>query len=134
MTDTTKQIDLDKRTSQDKEDYQDTVHYDVYEVFVQRDILAHHVHVGSVVAPSPELALQVARESFLRREQAVNIWVALQNNIHATSYTDADALVNQSLDKSYREVAGYSENAQKWKRFKEKSITIDDLVNDVKTK
>ena len=108
------------------------VHYDVYEVFVQREILAHHVHVGSVVAPSPELALQVARENFLRREKAVNIWVVLQQNIHHTSYEDADALANQVLDKSYREVSGYSENAQKWKRFKERAITVEDLVNDMK--
>jgi ring-1,2-phenylacetyl-CoA epoxidase subunit PaaB len=107
-------------------------HYDVYEVFIQKDILTHHVHVGSVVAPSPELALQVARENFLRRDTAVNIWVVLQQNIHGTSYEDKDALANQVLDKSYREVSGYSENAQKWKRFKERAITIDDVVNDMK--
>ncbi|WP_083486010.1 phenylacetic acid degradation protein [Alicyclobacillus ferrooxydans] len=109
------------------------VHYDVYEVFVQREILAHHVHVGSVVAPSPELALQVARENFLRRERGVNIWVVLQQSIHQTSYEDTDLLANQVLDKSYREVSGYSENAQKWKQFKERAITVEDLVNDIKS-
>ncbi len=115
-----------------EETMQSEVHYDVYEVFVQKDILTHHVHVGSVVAPSPDLALQVARENFLRRDTAVNIWVVLQQNVHRTSYEDEDALANQVLDKSYREVSGYSDNAQKWKRFKERAITIDDLVNDLK--
>ncbi|PWI57120.1 phenylacetic acid degradation protein [Sulfoacidibacillus thermotolerans] len=107
-------------------------HYEVYEVFVQRDALSHHVHVGSVVAPSAELALQVARENFLRREKAVNIWVVKQENVHATSYEDQDFFANQVLSKSYREVSGYAENARKWKAFKQVAITVDDLVNDIK--
>ena len=111
----------------------ESTHYDVYEVFVQSDILAHHVHVGSVVAPSPALALQVARENFLRRERAVNIWVVQQQHVHSTSYEDPDVLANQEVDKSYRNVSGYSENAKKWKAFKENAITIDDLVNDIRT-
>jgi ring-1,2-phenylacetyl-CoA epoxidase subunit PaaB len=49
--------------------------YHPYEVFVQYDHLAHHQHVGSVLAASPDIALQLARENFLRRDKAVNIWV-----------------------------------------------------------
>jgi len=109
------------------------VHYDVYEVFIQRDSLVQHQHVGSLVAPSPDLALQLARENFLRRDVAVSIWVVKQDHIHATATEDADILANQVLDKSYRNVSGYSDNAKKWKGFKERAITIDDLVNDMKS-
>ncbi len=109
-----------------------SAHYEVYEVFIQRDDLSHHVHVGSVVAPSAKLAHQVARENFLRREKAVNIWVVKQEHVHATSYEDQDFFANQMLNKNYREVSGYAENAKKWKTFKQVAITVDDLVNDIK--
>ncbi|QQE76872.1 1,2-phenylacetyl-CoA epoxidase subunit PaaB [Alicyclobacillus sp. SO9] len=112
---------------------QDSVHYDAYEVFIQRHVLAHHEHIGSLVAPSPDMALQVARENFLRRDEAVSIWVVRQDDVHASASEDRDILANKVLDKSYREVAGYSENAQKWKSFKQRAITVDDLVDDMKT-
>jgi ring-1,2-phenylacetyl-CoA epoxidase subunit PaaB len=105
--------------------------YDVFEVFVQYKPLEHHVHVGSVVAPSPLLALQVARENFLRRDTAYNIWVVKQTDIYATSYEDQDFFANHELNKSYRNVAGYSENAHKWKTFKGgRAMSLDELVSD----
>lgn len=106
-------------------------HYPVFEVFVQKDSLSHHIHCGSVVAPTPDMALQTARESFLRRESAVNIWVVRQEDIAASPTGNSDFLANRTTDKTYREVSGYSDNARKWKRFKESSITIQDLIHDV---
>lgn len=106
-------------------------YYEVFEVFIQGNTLANHIHVGSVVAPSPELALQVARESFLRRESAISIWVVKQAHIHHTSYEEKDFFLNKELDKSYRDVAGYADNARRWKRFKEQAMTIEDVVRDM---
>lgn len=106
-------------------------HYEPYEVFMQRDSLAHHVHVGSVIAPTAELALHVARESFLRRDTAISLWVVKQTEVHQTSYEDKDFFANQEIGKSYREVSGYADNAKRWKRFKEQAMTIDDIVHDV---
>ncbi|RIV20162.1 phenylacetic acid degradation protein [Alicyclobacillaceae bacterium I2511] len=107
-------------------------HYDVYEVFIQRDFLGYHTHIGSVVAASPELAQLVARENFLRRDAAISIWVVHQTDIHETSYEDTDFFINRATDKSYRDVSGYVDNAKKWKAFKERAITIEDLVHDAK--
>lgn len=115
-----------------KENDPGSQHYDVYEVFVQRDPLGYHTHIGSVVAASSEMAQMVARENFLRRDTAISIWVVRQTNIHETSYEDTDFFVNRATDKSYRDVAGYVDNAKKWKAFKERAITIDDLVRDAK--
>ncbi len=110
----------------------DTKNYDVFEVFVQYHPLDFHVHVGSVVAPSPELGLQVARENFLRREKAINIWVVRQNDVHASSYADEGFYTNQEFDRKYRNVSGYTSNAPKWKAFKEKALTIEEVVEDVR--
>lgn len=105
--------------------------YDVFEVFVQYKPLDHHIHVGSVVAPSNLLALQVARENFLRRDAAYHIWVVKQEHLYGSSYEDHDFFANQELDKSYRNVAGYSDNAHIWKRFKGgRTMSLDELVSD----
>jgi ring-1,2-phenylacetyl-CoA epoxidase subunit PaaB len=104
--------------------------YDPYEVFVQYDHLEHHQHVGSVLAASPDIALQLARENFLRRDKAVNIWVVKKSCIHATSYDEPEFFADE-LDKDYRRVDGYSDNARRWKAFKQKALYIEDIVRDL---
>lgn len=102
------------------------VEYEIYEVFVQKTQADHHVHVGSLVAPSPDVAIQTARENFLRREKAVNIWVVPRQQVTATSYEPE--FFAREMDRKYREVAGYTENGRLWRMFKEKAITLDEMV------
>jgi ring-1,2-phenylacetyl-CoA epoxidase subunit PaaB len=104
--------------------------YEAYEVFIQKTYTDHHVHVGSLIAPSPEVALQTARENFLRRDKAVNIWVVPQSQIISTPY--GDDFFSREMDRRYREVSGYTENGRLWRMFKEKAITIEEIVQYVK--
>jgi ring-1,2-phenylacetyl-CoA epoxidase subunit PaaB len=46
-----------------------------YEVFKQDNLKKRHEAVGSVHAPDDELALQNARDVFVRRPSAVSLWV-----------------------------------------------------------
>lgn len=46
-----------------------------YQVFLQEKAGAPHQDVGSVHAPDSEMALQNARDVFVRRPECVNIWV-----------------------------------------------------------
>jgi ring-1,2-phenylacetyl-CoA epoxidase subunit PaaB len=100
--------------------------YGIYEVFVQRTHLDQHAHVGSLLAPSADVAVQVARENFLRREKAVNLWIVPREHITATPY--ADEWLGREFDRSYREVAGYTENGRLWRMFKEKALTLEEIV------
>lgn len=100
--------------------------YNIYEVFIQRTQADHHVHVGSLVAPSPDVAIQTARENFLRREKAVNIWVVPRDQVTATPY-EPDFFTRE-MDRKYREVAGYTENGRLWRMFKEKAISLEEIV------
>jgi ring-1,2-phenylacetyl-CoA epoxidase subunit PaaB len=77
-----------------------------WEVFQQDHRGEHHHHVGTVHAPDAEMALILAKESFCRRGEAVNLWVVEVSHIHATSYADADVF-EYTTDKNYREPAGY---------------------------
>jgi ring-1,2-phenylacetyl-CoA epoxidase subunit PaaB len=105
--------------------------YEPYEVFIQKSQLDQHIHVGSVLAPSAEMALQIARENFLRREQAVNIWVVHKDHIRSTPYED-EAFFAREFDRKYREVTGYADNARRWKAFKERALTLEEIIEDVR--
>lgn len=109
------------------------VEYDVYEVFVQKSSTDHHVHVGSLIAPTPDLAIQNARENFLRRDKAINIWVVPRKAITASNEQGNDFL-SREFDRKYREVAGYTENGRLWRMFKERAMQIEEIVEHVSTK
>jgi len=104
--------------------------YDVYEIFVQASDLDPHVHVGSLLAPSPEWALQLARENFLRRTNAVSVWAVRRGDVHTTP-DDPDWFARE-FDRKYRDVSGYADNARRWKRFKAQAMNIDDVIADVR--
>ncbi|SIS94469.1 phenylacetic acid degradation protein [Alicyclobacillus vulcanalis] len=106
------------------------VTYDVYEIFVQSAHAEPHVHVGSLVAPSAEWALELARENFLRRAKAVSVWAVRRGDVH-TKEDDPDWFARE-FDRTYRDVSGYSDNAKRWKRFKAQAMNIDDVIADVR--
>ncbi len=102
--------------------------YDAYEVFVQYNALDHHQHVGSLLAPSADVALQLARENFLRRDKAVNLWVVKKSDIYSSAGVPAEFFAME-LDRSYRRVDGYSDNARRWKAFKQRALQLEDILN-----
>ncbi len=76
--------------------------WETYEVFHQSKRGEPHEHVGSVHAPDPEFALQMARDQFARRLKCVSIWVVRTKDITATDYQD-DNFFARTTDKSYRD-------------------------------
>lgn len=76
--------------------------WDTYEVFHQTKKGDAHVHVGSVHAPDPQMALQMARDQFARRLKCASIWVVNSRHITATDYQDEDFFA-QVTDKTYRD-------------------------------
>lgn len=76
--------------------------WDTYEVFHQKKKGDPHVYVGSVHAPDPQLALQMARDQFARRLACVSLWVVRSRDITATDYQDTDFFA-RTTDKSYRD-------------------------------
>lgn len=90
-----------------------------YEVFHQVKTGGHHTHVGSVHAPSPELALAFAKEQFARRGEAVSLWVVNSRDITAIDVRDSD-IFDTATDKPYREVTAYANTREKIEAFKNK--------------
>lgn len=91
------------------------IRYEVFEVFGQRAPGEPHVHAGSLLAPSGDLALLLARENFCRRQEYVSLWVVPRREIKASPGVEFFAL---TTDRSYRLGAGYRDTVRKWQRFR----------------
>ena len=81
-------------------------HFETYEVFEQRKRGTHHIHVGSVHAPSAEMAVVFAKEQYTRRGQCVNLWVVKTSDVFVTEYEDSD-IFETTANKKYREPDAY---------------------------
>jgi len=77
-----------------------------YEVFHQKKKGTQHVHVGIVHAPSPEMAIVFAKESFARRGATSNLWVVKSEDIAALDYSDSD-IFDTTPEKGYRDPGFY---------------------------
>ena len=80
--------------------------WETYEVFHQSKRGEPHEYVGSVHAPDPQIALQMARDQFARRLSCVSLWVVKTKDITATDYQDLTFFA-QAFDKSYRDPKGF---------------------------
>ncbi|MDP9727661.1 phenylacetic acid degradation protein [Alicyclobacillus tolerans] len=104
----------------------------IYEVFVQSNHQEAHQHVGSLLAPDDTMAMLLARENFLRRDKAVSLWVVPRSAFIVKDSEDG-AFLKREFDRSYREVRGYADNAARWKAFKAKALTLEEVIEDVRT-
>lgn len=80
--------------------------HETYEVFHQEKRGEQPVHVGSLHAPNPEIALVLAKEQYARRSRTVSLWVVPTSSILAISVEDADVFETTPA-KDYREAKGY---------------------------
>jgi ring-1,2-phenylacetyl-CoA epoxidase subunit PaaB len=80
----------------------------LYEVFIRSKRGLNHVHVGSVHAPDPEMALRHARDVYTRRNEGVSIWVVASADITASSPEEKDPFFSPAADKVYRHPTFYS--------------------------
>jgi ring-1,2-phenylacetyl-CoA epoxidase subunit PaaB len=78
-----------------------------FEVFVRSKRGLNHVHVGSIHAADPEMALRHARDVYTRRNEGVSIWVVRSGDITASSPDEKDAFFAPSGDKIYRHPTFY---------------------------
>lgn len=79
----------------------------LWEVFIRSKAGLYHKHVGSIHACDKEMALQNARDLYLRRNEGVSIWVVKSKNIVASNPEDKDALLESAKDKIYRHPTFY---------------------------
>jgi ring-1,2-phenylacetyl-CoA epoxidase subunit PaaB len=109
--------------------------WQTWQVFHQESRGAHHKHVGIVHAPTPEMALLMAKEQYARRFQCVNLWVVRTTDVYATDYDDAD-MFEPATSKLYREMQGYKDTSKvltAWQKAQGAAVSseVDDSLDDV---
>lgn len=80
----------------------------LFEVFVRGKRGLNHVHVGSLHAADPDMALHHARDLYTRRNEGVSIWVVRADSITASSPDEKDPFFAPSGDKVYRHPTFYA--------------------------
>lgn len=79
----------------------------LYEVFVRSRRGLDHIHVGSLHAPDAALALEYARETYIRRGEGASLWVVKSSDITASQEDDVEPFYDPLNDKAYRHATNY---------------------------
>ena len=79
----------------------------LWEVFVRAKAGLDHKHCGSLHAPDPKAAIQLARDVYTRRQEGVSLWVVRAGDIVASSPDEKDAFFDPAGDKVYRHPTFY---------------------------
>ncbi|MBT3646840.1 MAG: 1,2-phenylacetyl-CoA epoxidase subunit B [Betaproteobacteria bacterium] len=79
----------------------------LWEVFVRSKAGLSHRHSGSLHAADAEMALEMARDVYTRRNEGVSIWVVESKNVMASDPGDKESLFEPAKDKIYRHPTFY---------------------------
>lgn len=79
----------------------------LFEVFVRSKRGLDHRHVGSLHAEDHAMALQYARDVYIRRSEGVSIWVVRSADIVASQEDDVESFYDPMDDKPYRHATHY---------------------------
>lgn len=79
----------------------------LFEIFIRSKAGLNHRHVGSLHAADDEMAIEMARDVYTRRNEGVSIWVVPSNAITASDPEDKEALFDPAGDKIYRHPTFY---------------------------
>lgn len=81
--------------------------HETWEVFHIEKRGEHPVHVGSLHAPSADLALVYAKEQYGRRAKSFGIWVVRTADVFTIGGDDDADIFATTPEKTYREASGY---------------------------
>lgn len=81
-------------------------HLITWEVFHQEKRGKQVIHVGIVHAPSPEMALVLAKEQYARRGKTTNLWVTKTSDVFTFGSEDED-IFETVPEKMFRDPAYY---------------------------
>ncbi|HLP19565.1 MAG TPA: hypothetical protein VK174_04660 [Chitinophagales bacterium] len=81
-------------------------HLITWEVFHQDKRGKQVIHVGIVHAPTPDMALILAKEQYARRGKTTNLWVTKTSDVYTFATEDED-IFETTPEKHFRDPAYY---------------------------
>lgn len=97
-----------KPAASPREDSATQNEWPLWEVFVRSRQGLDHKHCGSLHASDGEMALQMARDVYTRRNEGVSIWVVPSAQIIASRPQDQAVDFDPTADKVYRHPTFYN--------------------------
>ena len=80
----------------------------LWEVFVRSRAGLDHKHCGSLHAADAQMAIQLARDVYTRRQEGTSVWVVRSDQIVASDPRDKDMYFDPMEDKVYRHPTFYA--------------------------
>ena len=84
------------------------IEWPLWEVFVRSKAGLDHKHCGSLHAADPQMAIQLARDVYTRRQEGTSVWVVRSDQITASDPGDKAAYFDPMADKVYRHPTFYT--------------------------
>ncbi|WP_430789913.1 1,2-phenylacetyl-CoA epoxidase subunit PaaB [Virgibacillus flavescens] len=103
--------------------------YKEYEVFSKKSVKAPIQHQFSLLAPNEEMALNMALENFMRREEILDVWVVERSNIRSLSSEERQQWTQRIDNKDYRTTKGYGYLRQKWKEKEQGMLDETEIMS-----
>nr|WP_205619875.1 1,2-phenylacetyl-CoA epoxidase subunit PaaB [Calidifontibacillus oryziterrae] len=100
--------------------------YEEFQVFSRKTPTSQVQEQFTLLAPNHEIALVMAQENFMRREEVCDIWVVKRSDIRSMN-SEERAVLKRIDNKDYRTTKGYGYLARIWREaeqgmFDEKEI------------
>lgn len=86
-------------------------------------------HQFSLLAPNREMAMMMAQENFMRREEVIDVWVVKQNDIRKMTSEERQSMTNRLDNKQYRTTKGYGYLRQKWKEKEQGMLDEKEIMS-----
>ena len=93
---------------QAQDERSDQQEWPLWEVFVRAKAGLDHKHCGSLHAPDPKAAIQLARDVYTRRQEGTSVWVVRSDQIVASDPADKAMYFDPMEDKVYRHPTFYA--------------------------
>lgn len=97
------------------ENTNETSFYKEYEVFSRRNEKSPMQHQFSLLAPNDDMAINMAQENFMRRQDVIDIWVVRRDHVRAMTSEERRNWTKRLKNKDYRTTKGYGYLRKKWK-------------------
>jgi len=80
----------------------------LWEIFIRSQNGLSHKHVGSLHAADAKMALENARDVYVRRNEGISIWVVRSTDLYASDPIDKDTFFDPAKNKIYRHPTFYT--------------------------
>ncbi|WP_217586288.1 1,2-phenylacetyl-CoA epoxidase subunit PaaB [Lentibacillus saliphilus] len=107
----------------------ETPFYQEYEVFSKRSHKTPLQYQFSLLAPNDDMALFMAQENFMRRQDVVDIWVVPRQAVRSLTSEERQKLTQRLDNKDYRTTKGYGYLRKKWREKEQGMLDEKEIMS-----